>query len=296
MGVITPDHQDIFKSASHIFSKVRRDLSSFADANLIDEGEFPTYVKEVLRMLGIGVYKESEAVVKVKNYKAKLPCNFVQLYAAYKCTPTVNTNDVIHQQGQPISVYNDITWEILEASGDCSITTPNVTSPDPRIIEHISVRQYVREQTVDLNFTNPILLRLSPNVKRDRCAEDCQNTLSTSPFEIAISNGYLLTNFKEDAIYMKFYEFPMDDDGIPMVEDEERLEKCIEFYIKYQLMLNWWTNGTVPNLENRWQFYEKEYNFWFAERKYFQKTPAFAMMVNTIRKNRAVNKIAIFAK
>jgi hypothetical protein len=297
MSVITPDNNDVFKSARIVFAKVRRFLSSYGDANMIDEGEFPTYVNEILRLLGIAVYKESDAVVKIKNYKGKLPCDFAQLYAAYKCTPYVmSTNAVNHPQGQPISVYNDVTWELLEASAGCDIQTLQVTNNDPKIIEHISVRQYVREERQELNFRDPILLRLSPNMRRDLCGDDCTNTFSTSPFEIAISSNQILTNFKDDAVYMKYYAFPKDEDGIPMIMDEERLEKCIEWYIIYQETLRWWMNGSVPNLENRWQYAENKYNEWMAKRRNFQKTPSFAQQVNSIRRNRAVNKIAIFTK
>lgn len=294
MSVIDPTSNNYFKSASYVFSKVKRDLSSFADANLIDEGEFPTYVKEILRLLGLAVYKENDAVVKIKNYKAQLPSDFSQLYAAYKCSPYFSGSDIAHQQGSPISVYNDVTWELLEASGTCDIEP--TCREKTTMIEHISVRQYVQEKAFVYNFKNPILLRISPNVRKDRCAEDCANSLSTSPFEFSLTDGFIYTNFNDDFVYLKYYAFPKDEDGVPMILDNERLEKCIEWYIKYQLMLNWWHNNSVPNLENRWQQAQFEYEKWLGEIKYERKMPAFAQMINTIRRNRAVNKIAIFAK
>ncbi len=91
--MINPYENINFKSSSFLFSKVKRDLHTFADANLIDEGEFHQYVKDVLRTFGISVYKEDEAVIAVRDFQGKLPDNFSVLYAAYKCTPCFDTDE-----------------------------------------------------------------------------------------------------------------------------------------------------------------------------------------------------------
>lgn len=290
MSIINPANNNYFKSSAFVFSKVKRDLSSYDAANLIDEGEFPEYVKHVLRILGLGVYKENDAVMKVCDYKAKLPTDFSQLYAAYKCTPWVGSNDVAHLQGQPISVYNDVTWELLQSGANCTIETAN---QDQKIIEKITVRQFVKETPIVVNFKNPVLLSLSPNVRRDRCAEDCENLLCTSIHEITITDGFLYANFTGDCIYMKYYGFPLDEDGLPMIPDIERVEKAIEWCIKYNIMYNWWMNNSVPDLQNRWQAAQIEYEKWLAESKRELQMPYFSQMVNNIRKNRAINKINI---
>lgn len=289
MSVITPESNGIFKSSSALFSKVRRFLSSYNTVNAIDDGEFPAYVAEVLRALGIGVYEEKEAVTKVEHFKAKLPKGFNILYAAYKCKPTLNSKDIIHPQGGA-SVFNDITWEVLETSPGCEI---DVCTDNTKIIEKITVRQFVEEKAVTVSLVNPILLRLSPNVKRTKCLNDCQNLLATSAYEITIDDGFIYTNFDNDAIYMKYWALPLDEDGMPKIPDIEHLERAIQWYIIWQVSLQWWFNSSVPDLEKRWQYAEAKYNEYYDKAKNWIKTPSFNRVINLIRRLRSTNKVAL---
>lgn len=293
MGVITAESNNYFKPASGLFSRVNRFLSTYGTANLIDEGEFPTYVKEVLRELGIGVYKEQDAVIKVKNFKAPLPKDFSVLYAAYKCTPSFNEKDRIHPQGGA-SVFSDITWEVLGTTDGCEV---DCCTNDSKIIEKVTVRRYVETKAESSgSFTNPILLRLSPNVKADKCTEDCQNLLASSAFEITINNGFIFTNFDKDHIYIKYWGMATDENGVPEIPDIEKVEKAIEWYIIWQLSLKWWFNNQVPDLERRWQYAEQQYNDWFEKARYERKMPSFSRMVNWIRRNRGTNKVQLFSQ
>lgn len=292
MATITPDNPNKFKNGDIIFSKVNRFLHSYKDANLIDEGEFPTYVKEVLRELGIGVYKEQDAILKVKNYKAKLPLGFSVLYAAYKCTPSFNVKDTIHPQST-VSVFNDVTWELVEGGHDGCIID---CCKQDGIIEKITVRQNVEEKTLTANFVNPVLLRLSPNVKKSKCTDDCENLLASSPFEISIDDGFLITNFNEDSVYIKYYEFPTDEDGMPMIPDIEEVEKTIEWYIIYQLLLRWHVNKEVSDIERTLALAENKYKEFMGKSKYYLKLPSFSNMVNNIRRQRSTNLLMLIAQ
>lgn len=291
MGVITAANPNIFKSANIVFSKVKRFLSSYHAANLIDEGEFPTYVKEALGELSIGAYRENDAVIKVKNYKALLPKDFSMLYAAYKCSSHFGPHDLVHPQGTT-SVFNDVTWELLEGGKGCEISCEESRG----IIEKVTVRQYVKEHTVTGNLTNPVLLSLSPNVKRNKCAEDCQNLLATSPYEITIDNGFLITNFNEDYVYLKYWEFPKDDDGVPMIPDIDEIEAVVEWYIIHQLLLKWQYNKEVTDIERTVSDAERKYTNALANAKYYLKLPSFSSMVNTLRRQRSTNLLMLISQ
>jgi hypothetical protein len=292
---ITPDNPNIFKPASIIYAKVKRDLSSFEATGLIDEGEFPTHIKHVLKMLGIGVYKEQEAFVAVKNFKACLPGDFSKLYSAYKCSPFINQTERVHQQGAPISVYNDVSWALLKVGENCDIPTCD-DEEKPKILEQIVVRQYVKEHSVNIGFGKFIPLRLSPNVLPEALGDDCVNIGCASPYEISIAGNMLYTNFSQDSVYLKYYAFPVDENGVPEIPDIEEVEKAIEWCIKYELLMNMWLNNQVPDLQNRWQFAQQQYNYWMAEAKKYINMPSFLNMVNVVRRQRAVNKVAIFTK
>src|SRR3954468_16670538 len=95
MGVISPTNTTEFKSAEFVYSKVRRFLSSYDAANLIDEGEFPTYAKEVIRSIGNGAYIEGQAVLIPNNFQCALPDDFGFFHAVYKCSPISSSKSTL---------------------------------------------------------------------------------------------------------------------------------------------------------------------------------------------------------
>lgn len=290
MGNFTAYNQNNFKSASLLFSKIKREFRSFSDANLIDDADFPMYVAEILNKLGIGTFKEEEALITVKNKKACLPKDFKQLYAAYKCGGCTVSSNNKHLQQRYI-IENDITCEVLQRKEDCEI---HCDCPD-KIIERVTIKQYVNENQIYRDYTDIRPLKLSPNVK-PLYAEDCINLMQTCSDEISITSGYIYTNFSDGDIYLKYYAFPLDDEGIPMIPNIMEIEKAIEWWIKYQLMLNFWLVDDLQNAQGKWQKAEQEYEKWMAEARYILKLPSFSQMVNTIRNKKSINAVSIFSQ
>lgn len=290
MGLITASNPNEFKSASFIYSKVRRFLKSFDAANLIDEGEFPTYTKEVLKDLGVGAYMETQAVLPIKDFKTKLPDDFEYLYAAYKCSRMGSglKGETKHLQNTSFGFQIETDHRTIETHGNCQIECcVNKT------VERISVKHYVVESE-SCDYNNICLLRLSPNVSYDACIGDKSNFLNNSSYEITINNGVLSTNFTDDYVYMKYWALPIDEDGEMLVPNIESVEKAIEWYIIYQFLLSGWFNGTIPDIVNKTQYAESKYTQYHDRAKFENKFPSFAEMVNTIRTKRGINKMVYF--
>jgi hypothetical protein len=241
----------------------------------------------------MAVYREADTVVGVKHYKAPLPEDFSLLHAAYKCSPYVEAGDIAHLQGDPVSLYSDVTWELLRGSEGMEVEV--VINPDERIIQKITTRQYIKTEQLTVNFKNPVLLTLSPNVK-DRATEDCENLFCSSPFEISIRDGYIYKNFTNDCIYLNYYAFPKDEQGLPMIPDIEKVEKAIEWHMISEISRMLWFNSSAPDMQVRWQSAEKEAAFWLDQARAERKMPTFKEMVNTTKRRRVVNKIFLFAK
>lgn len=292
MGVITPSNTTEFKPSKYLFSKVRRFLSSYDAASLLDEGEFPTYVKEVLKSLPAS-YKESQALIKIENGSGKLPDDFEYLYSAYKCSPMDNypKTPTKHLQNSSFGFTTEIKSEINENNG-CSISVC-----DKPTTQTITVENYVIEQRpINLEFGNLRPLRLSPNLIRDVCVDEGQRFfLNSSAYEISIDNGRIYANF-DDHVYMKYYAFPIDEDGDILIPGIEQLEKTIEWYIIYQILLSTWFNSSVPDIQNKWQKAEMEYEKYRAEYKYLSKLQSFSEAVNSIRNARGGNNLVFFSK
>lgn len=292
MGIISGSSANKFKSSSYIYGNVKRFLNSFDAAGLIDEGEFDKLVRDILGQLGIGAYKESKAVMRVKDFKAQLPDDFSQLYVAYKCSLlNESVKKEAHQQ-QNVAFVIDVTDEIVE-SNNCEI---NCYENNNMILEKITIKTTVeleKDRNHSLTFGNVIPLRLSPNVNRDFCVNDCHNLHVSSQLEISINNGYIYTNFNDDFIYIKYYAIPIDEDGniqIPDIESKS-IEKAIETYLIYMILSTLWYNGQAPDLESRKIDAERNFNKAFAQARYEIKLPSFSEMVNTIRTKRSINQM-----
>ena len=290
MGVITGANITNFKSTSILFSKIKREFKSFASVNLIDDLDFPTYVAEVLNMLGIAAFKEEEVIITVKKRKALLPKDFKQLYAAYKCTPFNDIKNHTHLQNTSI-IENNITSEIIKKSNKFNIECEYTDD----IIERVTIKQYVNDSYINTYYKKPILLRLSPNVK-SLCSDDCLNLLHSANDEISINNGLIHTNFDDGDILLKYYAFPIDEEGLPMIPDIIQVEKACEWYIKHQLLLNFWLVDDLTNAVNKWQKAEQEYENWMAEARYILKLPAFSTLINSIKTKRSINGISFFSQ
>lgn len=290
MGLITGSNITQHKSAEFLYSKIKREFKSFDSSNLIDDADFPEYTAEVLKSLGVGTYIEERVVLNVKNYRVKLPNDFKQIYAAYRCNDCSIEHGGRHLQNKFI-LENDITCEVLGRKTGCEV---NCECPD-KIIERVTVKQYVNDQCYNYNYSNPRLLKLSPNVKQ-HCAEDCLNLLVSCPDEITINNGYINTNFPEGAILLQYYAFPTDEDGSVMIPDVIQIEKAIEAYIKWQLFMNFWITGDVSDSVQKMQYLQNEYEKAFAEAKYILKMPSFNGLVNSIRNQRGINKLSYFSQ
>lgn len=285
MGTFTTSNIS-FKPASIVYSKVKRDLKSLGIAGVIDEGEFPTYAKEVLNSLGLGALKDSEAVIEIVNSKACLPDDFRWLRTIYKCSPDFICNDNVrkHIQNSSFAYTTEITDQIAITNNSCDFNCCNNANG---YVESLYVNTYVLE-TPTIAFNNFRPLRLNPNIGSMR-----PNTCYLNDFNI--KGKMLYTGFTDDFVYVQYYGFPQDSDGEILIPDIQSIEKAIEWYIVYQVLLFFWFDGSVPDIQNKWQVAEAQYNQYFIQAKNYLKTPSFAEMVNSIRDQRSQNPLTFFS-
>jgi hypothetical protein len=309
MSAITSSHHNAYVPAQEIYAKILRDLRSFMPSNSIDEGEFPVWTKEVLDNLGTGVMKEEEALLRVCDRKTKLPDDFHDFYAAYKCHHRGTDKDIIYQQNT-FTAFQDVELNIFNKEKGCEI---DCCSAKNQLVETIKVRQYVGTGCLTHEFHRPMLLHLAAHSLLDHFEENnaehrglnTDDTEWNDEFaigvhrrnhrEISISDGFIYTHFKRDFIYLQYYALPLDQEGMPMLPDNTQIKKAVEWWIKYQLMLNWWFNSEVPDMQSRWQKAEIEYQRWFSEAEYIVKLPSFQQMLNSTRNARTYNKVSYFS-
>lgn len=283
-----------FKPAQKIFSKVKRALKSYDFAGVLDEGEFPTYTKEVLDKLGIGVYKEGRAVLQIKDGKACLPPNFKFFSGAFKCEidefSWKDKQNTAHLQSS-LSFERDVTQEFFLDTKDCAISC---SRSGRSVIESVNIKSTLFTKA-DVTFNRIIPLRLSKFVDRDLLASE--NVVLHShqlQYEISLDKNFLFANFKEGVIYLEFYGLPVSDQEEIEIPDIMYVEKAVEWYIIYQILLSGWFNSSIPDIQNKYVKAELEYNNAITEAKYYLKAPSFQSMVNNIRIKRANNQLVFF--
>lgn len=293
MGVINPENTLTFRPTTELFARIQSRLSSYDSQNMIDVGDFYDHVAYILNQLGAGVYRECEALVSVHNFRAKLPCNFKLWYAAYKChhgqdgqgAPDINEQNNF---GQPFMFVQNVDLTSI-CPADCA-TNCNITQEKTRIV----VRNFVNGNNVnERHFNNPLPLMLSPNVK-DHCAPHCMKVNSAGWNEVTISDGDIRTKFNNDCIYMQYYGLPIDANYLPMIPDEESIEKAIEYYIYKMLFEEWYLNNSVPDIVQKLQWASAEYDKYFAQARYWVRLPSFQKMVQMVRIQRGNNKFYQF--
>lgn len=293
MGNISTSNKK-FISADIIYSKVKRTLKSLDLANLIDDGEFPVYTKDFIQYVGLGLYKECNALLEVKNGKACLPSNFEYLYVAYKCSPNFNCNDDItrtHLQSSSFSFTIDATSRLSLLDNNCEI---DCSLAGYRQTETICLKTYVTEKG-DYSFGSLVPLRLAPNHSIS-CMDSCSNLMCNSAYEISLNNDTLHANFDNDFIYMKYYGTPLDENGDYMIPDITEIRRALEWYIIYQVLLASWFDSSIPDIQNKWAKAEQLYEQYMAELKFLEKLPAFSDMVNMIRNQNSQNKLVYMTR
>jgi len=270
MGIITSSNQIEFESCKSLFAQIREDLDSFDALDLIDNRSLYKYVKKVISDIGIGYYMEKQAVLTVSRYKTKLPEDFYLLYSAYKCQGSDIPKGRVQPQGGYV-MYLENTCEKI-AHCKCDIE---------KVIDKVTVRTYIDEGQITLNYSNPTLLRVVNSAGNNFCAIDSPNNFHQSMNEITISDGYVNTNFEDGDIYIKYYGFPFDKEGFPMLPKNEQIKTAIEDYIKWQLFRKWYSNDSVTNnaLRDKMLMWKQDYIESISNAQTEVKTPSFQTMV-----------------
>lgn len=280
MGVINPGNTLEFKSIDSLFARVRKRLKSYDAAGILDEGDWFFYVREVVDKLGVSVYDEREAVTMVTNFKACLPDDFSTLYAAYKCSPNIveGKQTVFPQTG--FVYYIEETHEHYNNCGTGACATKQFDG------DKITIRSYLEGQPTTIKLDSPTLLRLSGNAK-GICDDKCANLFAKTAHEITISRGFIYTNFNNDSIFLKYYALALDrETGLPMIPDNTFIEKAIEDYIVYRIFEDFFFNGEVPDIQNKYQLARANYEDSLKQALYWCKLPSFQAAVNKVRLDR----------
>lgn len=270
-----------FKSTESLFAKIKEDFTSFDAASLLDDGRFHKDVKYIISLLGIKWYREAETMLDICNYRADMPSDFYLLESAWVCD-ACPIGEII-QNGV---VLRKLTFDHIPSV--CEDTHDFTCEPrsSSTCIFNRQEEILVQRNNIIQRYRNPVLLKPGNVSTRKCCSSTCQNLYSTCTDTFSIQNEKFYVNFKDGNIFLHYTAFPYDDDtGYPMIPDNDIIEKCIEYFIKSNILENLWINGE-GDLERRYIAINQLYLRYLGQAQYETKLPSFASMVHKARLNK----------
>lgn len=279
MGVINPTNLMGFRSSEPMIARIKKRLSKMDADGLIDDGDFHKCIKRVLKSeLGVAVLKECEAVLPVKDYRAKLPDNFDQFHMAIRCNFKFGKTKSINEQ-RPYIYYHD-----TELTQDCPDKCTINCSPDYGRTK-IVIRTFVNGEENTCSSSNNCLLKLGGS-SRELFSEDSPNIGCESDDLITVEDGYINTHFDTGSIYIQYFGLAVDQYGLPMIPDNESAELALEHYIYAYLFEEWYLNSTIPDVVGKLQYAQQQYGIYIEKAKSYVKLPSFAKCIDSIRRQR----------
>lgn len=268
--------QEEYITSEELFNSIKEDFYSFDNANLIDEGQFYRHVVYILGILGNAWYEEVDDIFSIEGYKLKLPSNFYMLDQVYRCFPQNSSGtqpDGIVLKARSFDKYPQ----------DCEVPCNACPVPTNCILNTHEQLVVQRNNIIgNRTYSNFGLLSIGNKKTKGKCTGNCANLFSDNPDSITIEGNTLFTNFREGNIYIRYYAFPLDEKGLPMIPNDERIMKCIEYYIKSKIIENMWVNGDA-DVASKVSFYDAKYKEALSDAQYITKLSSFSTMLNQIK-------------
>lgn len=93
-----------------------------------------------------------------------------------------------------------------------------------------------------------------------------------------LNNNYMFTNFKSGFVEMNYKALPIDDMGMPMIPDEIRFIKAVEWYLISRLDYKRWRSTRTPSDEKVWMTSDRESSWYIGSARSKGLSPSIAMM------------------
>lgn len=221
-----------------LMASVESDLPRFADNGMINRGTFIKVVRGVNHDLGLKIFREREAVVKIENYKGQLPVDFMYLQLGLICGEPQQYNLAAGTIWGTHTEENNVAAACVRPDNVC--LSSNGTS--------YWVTQVYKEKTVKVTRLAPIQVNMR---SRRFCSDKCLNTSWSSAYEMDIDeNGDVVVNFREGELYINYLADMVDEDNNVLLLDHPLLTPYYEYAVKKRLLENLYLNGE-PDMERR---------------------------------------------
>ncbi len=228
------------------------DMIEWAGEAVKKIGAFPSLIT---RTTGKG----GQPLLALVNYQVKLPCDLIGI------------NQVSYAPTEAGPFY-----PMVYASGSYDANVPNVAIPSTNEALAIVSESPLVELTMSLygDTYAQALTRINtyPNIREQLEAllynnttplSDKDTTTLSDPYTYVVNSNYIKTNIRTGYLMVSYQAVPVDDEGYPMIPDDESFEEAIYWYINMKLTYPEWKVGRVRDAvyydaRNSWNYYRKQ--------------------------------------
>jgi hypothetical protein len=226
------------------------DMIEWAGEAVKKIGAFPTLLTHVTG-------KGNLPLLELSNYQAKLPCDLVAInQVAYSESSSGPFYPMIYGSGS-----FDAT-----APSDVIPTTTTTTVQDSTVVE-LAMDLYsesYEDALLRLNTYPAIRESLESLLLSRATRPSTRDTFTASgDYTYVITPGYIKTALKTGYIMLSYQAVPVDNEGYPMIPDDESFEEAIYWYINMKLTYPEWKMGRVRDAvyydaKSSWNYYRKQ--------------------------------------
>lgn len=207
----------------------------------VDWGEVLYHVQRIIELIGINgsyINKITDGnpgnlpPLHVSDYKVELPIDlvYVNMIRDYNTKKSLIPSTDVFQQNPVLTSgnYKRQYDNVYPEQYHC-ITQDDIEDPQVR-------QQYFNYQT---QFENEVFRNLETH------AVNTGFPFGSYNYTYSINNNYIFTNVKEMDLELSYQAFPVDDNGIPLIPDNEYYKRAVEAYIQERIDYKLWRTGRL---------------------------------------------------
>ena len=271
-----------FTSLSEIIERVYR-TTELESINWQDAAEDCI---DVLRLIGVpqsyidkttNGQQDNPIPIVVTNFRGELPldmaipgpCRLIQLDSGYNIQSfkmMIESQDLFYQSPTVQEQYNT---SLSDYASDLTVTSLELKMDE------------IQTELDALDYT-------SATEGLDDVIEDVRNaqgrivTSSTRNQDFyakyKLNQNYMFTNFENGFVEMSYKAYPVDKFGMPMIPDNIKFVKAVEWYLISRLDYKRWRSTRLPADEKIWETSDRESLWYISAAKSAAHVPSLAMM------------------
>ncbi len=260
-------------SVKRILENVYRNFGLQEEVNFYDALE---WVGGLLSIIGSHARLEKYIrVIQIEDGKGKLPCD---LHTIIQCGKRVQSGSALGNVPRTFFVENSVVEEGEEYLPDISDTYIETTA---------SKSSY---------YLEPMLYSADNMYMRYHCCDIDLNTNPGCGNTYQVNKNFIYTNFERGLVEMAYMRIPLDDEGYPLIPDNESWIKACEFEIAYRVFYRDFIAGRMP--QGIFMTIERDRDWYLAQAGNTDKIPtqdeAHSWLNNALNPLRDANSFKTF--